>query len=307
LRYNKITWILLVASVLPAWSFADIAAAFADIGFGARAAGMGGAYTALASDPYGVLLNPACLPDARGWQASTMYTKQFNLVPYALAAAARGLGRRFGAGAAFLSSGDDVWRENTIFASFGMKLADPDRVMGRLALGLTLKYRTAVFGNNESGGRNRIQGSASGFGFDAGLRWKVSSAWTAGLLVRDVWNRVSYDNRTRRVSYDEPVPAALVMGTAYMPRENLVFTFDVDKALTGDAHDRFAAGMEWLLFRTLFIRTGFSEAAGGDPNRKVNFGTGLQHFRRRFGVRFDFAYQMGVLANTPRVSTSVWF
>jgi hypothetical protein len=307
LKHKKIIWILFAAAIHPDGAFADIAAAFADIGFGARAAGMGGAYTALASDPYGVFLNPACLPDARGWQATTMYTKQFNLVPYALAAAARGLGKRLGAGAAFLSSGDDVWRENTVFASIGVKLADPDRALGKVALGFTLKYRTATFGNQPGGGVNRIQGSASGAGFDIGMRWKVSPAWTAGVLVRDVWNRVRYDNRTRGVRYDESVPAALVLGTAYMPKANLVFTFDADKSLYGDVPDRLAAGAEWLLFRTLFLRAGFSEATGADPNRKVNFGAGLQHFRKRFGVRFDFAYQMNILANTPRVSTSVWF
>ncbi len=306
MRYKKSAWILFAAALLPARSFADIAAAFADIGYGARAAGMGGAYTALASDPYGVLLNPACLPGARGWQVSTMYTKQFHMVPYALAAAARG-GRRFGAGAAFLSSGDEAWRENTVFASFGMKAAGSDGAGGRLSLGLTVKFRTAVFGNNADGGLNRIRGSASGFGMDLGLRWKVSSAWTAGVLLRDAWNRMEYDNETRGVSYDESVPSALVLGTAYMPRENLVFTFDADKALYGDVSDRFAAGAEWMLFRTLFLRAGFSQAAGGDPNRKVSYGAGLQHFGRRFGVRFDFAYQTTVLANTPRVSTSVWF
>ncbi|HEX9935440.1 MAG TPA: hypothetical protein VGB38_09615, partial [bacterium] len=247
---NSLIIMFVFLMTAPVCSLAGIPAAFADIGFGARPSGMGGAYTALASDPFGVLFNPACLPDAKGWQISTLFTRQFNLIPYTLAAGARGMGR-FGLGAAFLTSGDDAWRENTVYLSLGMRLNGHDRARGRLSLGLTLKYRTAAFGDNEDGGENRIRGAAAGFGMDAGLRWKASSAWTVGLLVRDAWNRMRYDNRTRDTAYDESVPSALVLGTAYLPRSNLVFVFDADKALYSDARDRFALGAEWMLFRTL--------------------------------------------------------
>jgi hypothetical protein len=286
---------------------ADIPAAFADIGHGARPIGMGGAYTAMASDPYGVLFNPACLPDARGWQISTLYTKQFGIIPYAMAAGTRDFGGRYALGAAFLSSGDEAFKENTLLAAFGMKLADSGSAFHRLSLGMAVKWRSASFGNNDGGGEKRIQGSAAGFGLDFGLRWKIASQWTAGMFIRDAWNRLSYNNKTLGTEYNESVPAALVLGTAYMPRSNLVFALDVDKALSRDVRDRFMTGMEWLLFKTIFFRTGFSQAFNGDPNRKVNVGIGLQHFRRSFGVRFDFAYQFHFLANTPRISTSVWF
>jgi len=288
-------------------SRAEIPAAFADIGFGARPLGMGGAYTALASDPYGVLFNPACLPDARGWQISTMYARQFGIIPYALAAAARNIGGRFGAGAAFLNSGDEVLRENTVLASFGMKLGDSGTSLSRLSLGLTVKWRSASFGGNADGGEMRIRGGAEGFGLDVGLRWKIASTWTAGILVRDAWNRVDYDNRTRGKTYSESVPAGLVVGSAYMPRTNLVFALDVDKALYPDVQDRFMAGLEWRLFKMLLFRTGVSQSLGGDSNRKLNCGIGIQHFRGGVGVRFDFDYQFHFLANTPRVSASLWF
>ncbi len=286
---------------------AEVPAAFADIGFGARPLGMGGAYTALASDPYGVLFNPACLPDAQGWQVSTMYARQFGIIPYTLAAAARDIGGRFGAGAAFLTSGDEALRENTVLAAFGMKLGKPGSPLGRLSLGLTVKWRSASFGDNSDGGEMRIRGGAEGFGLDAGLRWKIASTWTAGILVRDAWNRVDYDNRTRGKTYGESVPTDLVLGSAYMPRANLVFVLDVDKSLYSDVQDKFMAGLEWCLFKMLFFRTGVSQSFEGDPNRKVNCGIGLQHFRKGFGIRFDFAYQFHFLANTPRVSTSLWF
>jgi len=296
----------LAAAAFPAAGRADIAAAFADVGYGARPVGMGGAYTALASDPYGVLFNPACLPDVRGWQVSTQVAKQFGLIPYMLSAGAKGFGSRAGAGIAGLASGDDAWRETTVLASFGWKLGNPDHSMHRMALGVTLKYRTVSFGDNADGGEDRIRGGATGFGLDFGLRWKLSSRWTLGMLLRDPWNRVRYDNRTRGVGYDESVPAALIIGTAYLPRPNLVFAFDADKAVDREAPDRFLAGAEWHLFGLFFLRSGMSQSLGVEPNRKWNAGLGIQYFHKTAGVRFDFAYQFHALANTPRVSVSVW-
>jgi hypothetical protein len=285
---------------------ADIPAAFADIGYGARPVGMGGAYVALASDPYALLFNPACLPDVRGWQVSTMYAKQFGIIPYTLASMAGGLGSRHGAGITVLTSGDEVLRETTILAAYGWKSGNPGNPLHHFALGLTLKARMSSFGNNADGGELRIRGSASGYGLDLGMCWKIDPRWTFGLLLRDAWNRMNYVNQTLAKRYGESVPAALILGTAYTPRSNLVFVLDVDKGLYRDVQDKFSTGMEWMLFKTLFFRTGLSQSLEGDPNRKLNFGLGLQHFRKNLGVRFDFAYQLHFLANTPRVSISLW-
>jgi hypothetical protein len=299
--------LLLVLAIAAEQSHADIPAAFADIGYGARPLGMGGAYAALASDPYALFFNPACLPDVRGWQISTMYAKQFGIIPYTLGSAARGWGNRRGLGLAVLSSGDEVLRETEVLAAFGFKLAGSEGLLHDFALGITLKARMSTFGDNSDGGEMRIRGSASGYGLDLGLRWKTAPAWTFGLLLRDAANRLNYTNETRGKRYGESVPAALILGTAYMPRSNLVFALDAEKALAGDGRDRLMTGMEWRLFKALFLRAGFSQSLGDDTNRKWNFGLGLQHFRKDFGIRFDFAYQLHFLANTPRVSISLWF
>jgi hypothetical protein len=286
---------------------ADIPAAFADIGYGARPLGMGGAYVAMAGDPYAVFFNPACLPDAAGWQIGTLYAKQFGLIPYTLASVSKGWGGRHGAAIAVMTSGDDVLRESTVLAAWGFRPGKRGGVFSRLSLGLTLKARISSFGNEPAGGDQRIQGSATGQGLDIGIHYHVSNKWALGLLLRDAWNRVNYDNRTRGKRYSESVPAALIVGTSYSPAANLIFALDFDKALYKDVRDRFLAGLEWRLMKIVFFRTGLSQSLEGDPNRKLNWGLGLQHIRKRFGVRFDFAYQVNFLANTPRVSTTVWF
>lgn len=286
---------------------AEIPAAFVDIGYGARPMGMGGAYVALASDAYGVLWNPSCLPYVRGWQVSTMYAKQFGIIPYMLATLARNVGSDGGMGIALLSSGDDALRETTGLISYGMRLGRFGRGLDNFSLGITLKFRQASFGNNPDGGEDQIQGNAFGYGLDLGLRWKFAARWTLGLVVRDALNTVTYNNETRAEEYQESVPSTLIIGTAFLAKPYLVFTLDWDKALYSDVKDKVLAGAELRLFKLLFIRAGWAQSLDPEPNRKLNWGLGLQYFTRTFGVRFDFAYQYHFLATTPRVSTSLWF
>lgn len=299
-----ITIFLIVLGIITFEARGDVPAAFADIGYGARPMGMGGAYVALASDAYAVLWNPAGLPFVRGWQVSTMYTKQYGIVPYTLATGAKGLGGDQGMGIAVLSSGDAVWRETTALIAYGIELS----VLGpNLALGLSIKLRTVSFGNNSDGGEDQIRGSATGYGLDLGLRWKFAPKWTLGVLFRDALNQVTYNNETREEKYGEAVPAGLIMGTAFLAKPNLVFVLDWDKALYHDVKDKVLVGVEWRVFRIIFLRGGWSQTIDIDPNRKFNWGLGLQYFKKKFGVRFDFSYQYHFLASTPRVSTSFWF
>ena len=284
-----------------------IAGAFADIGYGARPIGMGGAYVALASDPYAVLWNPACLPYVRGWQVSTMYTKQFGLIPYGLVTAAKDINENQGVGIAALTSGDEILRETSLYVAYGRRLQSLGSIFKNIAFGTTVKLRLSSFGNNSDGGELRSRGNASGYGLDLGLRWKFAHKWTLGLFLRDAVNKVYYNNETRGENYGEAVPTALLLGTAFMARSNMVFVLDLDKALYEDLDDKVLVGAEWMLFNTIFLRGGWAQTLNTEPNRKINVGFGLQYFQNDFGVRFDFAYQLHFLANTPRVSVSCWF
>lgn len=230
---------------------ADIPAAFADVGYGARPMGIGGAYVALASDPYAVFCNPACLVMVRGWQVSTMYARQVGLIPYALAAVATGLAGQSGLGAGFLTSGDDMWRESAAYASYAHSLTFLDEAGRALSAGLTLKVRWSSLRNNVNGGAERVQVAAVGYGLDFGLRWKPAPRWALGLPVRDPLNGLRYENRTRRVSCGESVPAALLVGAAYLAHANVILALDLAKSLYADLKDRISLGGELLLFKLL--------------------------------------------------------
>lgn len=303
IRYTAIAGFLMMATAAVPLQGQHIPAAFADIGYGARAMGMGGAYVALASDAYGPFWNPAGLAYVRGWQVGTMYARQFNLIPYGLAAGAKAFGDRYGAGIGFLSSGDDVWRESTFLVSGSMKFAPNSG----FSFGATMKIRTVSFGNNSDDSPYHISGSAAGVGFDLGLRWKFAPRWTLGAVYRDVFNQLSYKNKSRNSSYNEAIPGMTVLGTAFMARKNLVFVLDWQHIVHSAVADRVAAGFEWRIFSLLYLRGGWSQNMTAEPNRMLNGGGGIQYVTKSFGIQFDVAYQSSFLADTPRVSTTIWF
>lgn len=288
-------------------SKADIPAAFVDIGYGARPLGMGGAYVALASDANAPLWNPACLPYALGWQVTTMYAKQFNIIPYLMGSVTKSINDEFGAGFAFLSSGDDALRENTFYFSGGMRLQRFHSLLKGVSAGMTIKVRTASFGNNADGGPDRIQGSATGYALDFALRYKPATRWTLGLLFRDPVNNIKWNNQTLDSKYSESVPSTMQFGAAYLAHQNVVFAVDWDMAMYSDVSSKIFMGGEWRLFNLIYLRGGMSQSLDVEPYRKLNYGMGLQYFTKTFGLRFDFAYQSYFLATTPRVSTSIWF
>ncbi len=305
---KQITKCLLILSLfLTVTARADIPAAFADIGYGARPLGMGGAYVALASDANAPLWNPACLPYALGWQVTTMYAKQFNLIPYLMGSVTKSIGNEFGAGFAYLSSGDDALRENTFYFSGGMRLQRFHPWLKAFSAGMSLKVRTASFGNNEDGGPERIQGTATGYALDFALRYKPASRWTLGLLFRDPINNIKWNNQTLDSKYDESVPGTMQLGAAYLAHENVLVAVDWDMAMYSDVSSKIFMGGEWRLFNLIYLRGGMSQILDVEPYRKLNYGAGLQYFTKSFGLRFDFAYQSYFLATTPRVSTSIWF
>jgi len=203
--------VVLFMLLLGTTASADITAAFVDIGCGARPMGMGGAFTALSDDAHAIFWNPAGLTLMERSQLAMMHTKQFGLIPYSLGAYSSHIKKNH-IGVAYLTSGNDALKENTVFASYARAFQLP--LLGLTRFGLNLRYRSASFGNNEDGGEERSKGSATGFGFDLGILWKLDQTTRFGIFARDLINNMNYDNKTRQVEYSEKVPAALIFGLA---------------------------------------------------------------------------------------------
>lgn len=285
---------------------AGIPGAFVDIGYGARPMGMGGAFVALANDAHAVLWNPAGLTRLKSNNATFMWTKQFELIPYYFFAAGRSVSKSFSLGAAAISSGDKTLRETTVLLSLAYKSQEPS--LNNFKLGITFKLRNSSFGNNSDGGENQIKGEAFGIGMDLGFQWRVTAKFYTGLILRDLISPVSYHNKTLDKSYSEPVPPALRFGAVCSAIKNLLLAADWDKALSDDTHDKLHAGMEYKILNIFVLRAGFNQAIGIETNRKYTLGLGLIYTKKSvLCISLDFAYEFFFLANTPKVSTSIWF
>jgi long-subunit fatty acid transport protein len=301
-------------SCLPVWIWAacllfqwtaraDIPAAFVDIGYGARPMGMGGAFTAVAADANAIFWNPAGLALLRKNHFTIMHTKQLDLIPYDLGAYAFHAGGHK-VGIAFLTSGNDVLRETSLFVSYAVRLVLP--VVGRTYLGGNLRYRNAAFGRNEDGGSNRSQGSADGFGVDLGLIYQIGKRTRAGIFCRDMINNMTYHNTTRNTVYAERVPTTLTGGIASQLKRNILLAADFEKGLYSDAYNKIHVGGDLKLISVLHLRSGLWQNIAKELNRNYSLGFGIEFVKSRLGVQFDFAYLINDLANSPRISLSLW-
>jgi hypothetical protein len=90
----------------------DTGLAFLKIGVGARAAGMGEAYVAVAQDPTAMYWNPAGIAVARNFELHASHNEWISDVRYEYVAATHGMqGHAFGAQAALLHMGDFEGRD----------------------------------------------------------------------------------------------------------------------------------------------------------------------------------------------------
>jgi len=295
--------------IFPGFSASQVPAAFVDIGYGARPMGMGGAFTALTHDAHSVLWNPAGLSRLKNNNATFMWTKQFNLIPYYFFAAGTPVTKSLTLGAAAISSGNDVLRETTAFFSIAYKRNSKEKsLFNNISYGLNFKFRNSNFGNNADGGENRIQGHAYGFAMDFGVQWKISPRFISGFMIRDVVSPVSYFNDTLNDVYYEAVPTTMILGVAYLAIKNVILTADWSKVLLEENVNKINAGVEIKLLKLFALRAGFSQPLEAEGNKKYNLGLGLFIIKNRgFNLSFDFAYEIYFLANTPKVSTTIWF
>jgi len=298
--------ILLLFSVvvLPALhgqNISNIPGAFANIGYGARPMGMGGAFTAVCDDPNASFWNPAAMHRNRFPGLSLMYTRQMSLIPYYYMAYSQALDEQQSAGGAVLYNGDDVYSEFMLQASYSYHIGRllPE-ILTDLYAGMQSQYRYSGYGNNSNGGIGQISGSANGFGINLGLFMPVSSRLAAGLVWRDFMDYMNWNAESAGLNYSntysEDIPAELVAGLAFYPQRKLLLALDYSIALHADRHDRISLGAEQEFFRFLKARFGMSQnlfSSNSEINRQFSVGLGIEpeFANSPFGVSFNFAYQ----------------
>lgn len=256
--------VLLALALAPVRAFAN----FIDNGAGARAMGMGHAYTAVSDDINAVHYNPAGLAGLTRPELLVSHSKLLvglqddsniaaNYVAYAHPVEGKGV---------FTAAYNDTtleefYRERTIRLGYAREMSKT------LRLGATLKILNKSFG---IGGDPNLavdplfkkQGTdAQAMSLDLGARWQRSKRWSFGASVLDA------NSPDTGLGQADKVERTLRAGVGYHPR---LYHFGFDLARTGSDLDVQVGGERWFARKTFALRGGFG--LGSRSDRDLNVG-----------------------------------
>lgn len=197
----------------------------------------------------------------------------------------------------------------SVGATYGVRLS---RTLG---FGLGVKYfrdelaPETVLQDDYTG-----DGSASSFGVDLGLLWKVPRIRSnIGLSVVNLGPDISHQDADIQ---SDPMPRKATLGWAYSlysnPQSGLLFVADYQVPLykweTNDYgfgldfdYVEWGGGLEWNYLRSLFLRFGYKSAEYGDiTDTTWGFGVDLNEWVNK-GITFEFA-QVPQATGLPRVT-----
>ncbi len=264
---------------------------------GARAIGMGGAFSAVASDASVAHWNPAALASLQRQEIGFAYADRFGLglnhsyLDYVLP-----IGDHHALGVDWLHLGFDDSELNTgqnkLSFAYGYRngIEGLRPFIGNTAIGVSGKYRSF---NVDLDGNNL--GSASGWGFDLGLLAPLPYGLRLAVVAQDLGDTdLQYENGVSETVYD----SRYRLGLSYRPVEGLTVGMDLD--------DSFHLGGEYWLRGLLALRAGIvteldtPESFGNATT--MTFGLGLKY---RF-AQIDYAYERHpILAPTHYTSISL--
>lgn len=287
-------------------------AQFLKLGAGARAAGMGEAYTALPEEADAIYWNPAALTRVERRGATFMHEALPAGINYEFLGYGQKLGSSTGLGASIQylsqppidqtdSSGfptGSTFRPSDFAAAAGGAYAihnDNLGIFDGASLGATAKYI-----------RSSITRTASTFGADLGF---LSGAFP--VLDRDM--RIAYvaQNLGGTLKYQqraESLPTNLKLGASWALAKGWLLAFDLDEPLDNTPY--FAVGTEYRLRINDDIsfagRLGVSTRAIGDAGSFSGLSLGLGARMRGYGLDYAFA-PLGALGMTNSLSLSCAF
>lgn len=260
----------------------------------ARAVGLGGAYTALATDSNALLYNPAGLARVKVSEATFMHNQYAQGVgqQYIGAAFKNGIGVQFN----YASLGDVPRTTISNPGGTGSRLNVSDTSLGA-GYGRALSPDLAVGGGAKYVTESLGDATVSGYAVDLGALYRLPDmkALTVGGSLLNLGPSVRYASATERL------PTTLRLGSAYalsLPHNEVKLALDLTKGLLDKV--RMAFGAETLIDGQYAVRAGFTtrQEAG------LGLALGLGWVGRR--VAADYALvPLGELGNAHRISLTV--
>lgn len=296
------------------WAGPKTGAAFLKIPVGARAVGMGNAFTAKADDMTAIYWNPGGLAALSRREMGGTHTKLYQDMSYDfLGYAHPSAAGTFAGSLAYLSVGKMEGRGET-----GERLSDftaSDMVFS-LAFGRKIRPGNIPIGAGISVKfiQSRIADShAETFAVDFGAVYQTvfsnGSGMGIGLAVQNVGPGLKF------ISQNSPLPLAIVTGLSYNLPAGSALALDV-KYEPRDRKTTISVGTEYFLFSSVCLRTGYLANIAGGLRYKSDSKKFLEQFKglgAGVGLRFspfsfDYSFApFGELGDAQRVSLSARF
>jgi hypothetical protein len=259
--------VFILAAVFAAWaahgSAETTGASFLKIGAGARALGMGSAFTAAADDATALFWNPAGLAGLSSRQVTAMHTDwitdvRFDHLAYAHPLAGRGT--TIGLGVAHLSQGRlDSRDENR--ASRGTFHARDAAVT--LGLSRAVRPGTQLGANVKYIDQQIEREKAAGWAVDLGGLQQVSKTISLGLSVQNLGPSMRFVEEGYRL------PLSVTGGASW--RLTHAFVTDVDvRHLVYEKKTSVSVGTEFWVMNRIALRSGYLSSLGGSSGRFVS-------------------------------------
>jgi long-subunit fatty acid transport protein len=288
--------------LLPASSYAAETAAFLKLGVGARAIGMGGAYTAVADDVHALAWNPAGLSGMSKRELGATHAElaaetRYDFVGYAQPTKYG----TFGGAATYLSQGTIQGRDANGAPTGGFSASDQAVSFGfasRLAAGYKL-------GANVKYIRSSIaETSAQSFALDLGGQYALTGLRGPGvplfgLSVLNIGPGMKFLDQTSQL------PLTFAAGLGYRLPMGLIVAMDY-KQRPHSNDSEISVGTEYALLSNFALRAGYGSARSYNSNTgglgSLNgFATGLGFKFSAYSLDYSFT-PMGELGNVQRFS-----
>jgi len=348
-KYVAIASLLLILVVFTqqALAVSEAAVPFLLISPGARPAGMGEAFVAVANDASAVFWNPAGLAYQTGREITFMHANWlpgltddlfYEFLAYKMSIEGVGtigfnvvylnLGKQMRTSSTGQELGEFNSSEYAISASYGDTIAD------NLAMGLTLRFIYSSL-SPYGAGTERGSGTASGFAFDVGLLYNfpfLNNRLSWGMNLSNMGPKIAYIDEDQA----DPLPTNLKTGFAFklvdQKYNKITLTADINKLLVtprkGSKADPFLKAIvtSWYddpcqteldkITRSVGVEYWYSDLFAlrtgyyHDKEGKVHyfsFGAGIKYASYGFDFGYVAAEKGHPLADTMRFSLTAGF
>jgi hypothetical protein len=271
--------------------------AFLKLGAGARAVGMGDAYTAVNGDASSVYWNPATIVDVDNLDVTLMHNEWFQDIRYEYVGAVRSYGD-YAIGAAIVGLYMDDLEART------GPTAEPDGHFGVFDFSVTGSYARNLTDELSVGGSVKYltekidEERASGVAVDLGGRYRVPgfTGLSAGVAVLNLGPQMKFIEEKFDLPVMYKVGAALDVPVESL-NGNVVIASDAIMPADGDTKVHF--GLEYEYAGMIALRFGY-RTGWDNQNVSVGLGINVKNFRLDYAL-VPFYSELG---DTHRVSLS---